>query len=274
MTAIRSRSARPRSTRWSAAGQHVVERGVPAVHVVGVHELAAEAGRAADVRREHGDAGRGQRLVLRVEGRPLLRLRAAVQAQRRRRRSASGARYSQPVSGSPSRPGEPLQRRHHQRAVGHLRAVGHPVPGVRAGVEVPQLARPLRPLDAEDHARPVAGEHRRGGDQAGQAGDRRGRPGRGVEQLDLAGARHVPDQQQEPAGVVGVHPLEVGVVPGGEGPRLAAPPVGPERQPDQLPAGQADVGGEVDVHRAGVVLGRRPDERPPRSSRWRRAGAR
>ena len=76
------------------AGEDVGEGVVPAVHVVGVHELAAEAGRAADVGREHGDPGRGQRLVLWIEGRPLLPLGAAVQGQPPHRSGSAPGRAS------------------------------------------------------------------------------------------------------------------------------------------------------------------------------------
>src|SRR5262249_60097973 len=49
--------------------------------VVEVHEPLAEARRAADVRREDGDPPREQCLVGGIEHRPLLRLRAAVEAE-------------------------------------------------------------------------------------------------------------------------------------------------------------------------------------------------
>ena len=102
MTAIRRGSAQPALGQHARAVGDVADRVEAPVPVVGVHERAPEAGRAADVRREHGDAGGGQHLVLRVEGRALLRLRTAVQADHGRRPDRRCARYSQPVSGSPS----------------------------------------------------------------------------------------------------------------------------------------------------------------------------
>ena len=258
-------------------GQDVVEGVVPAVHVVGVHELPAEAGRAADVRREHGDPGRGQRLVLRVErpGAPAPPARRAGSAPPARpgraRRPVQPAGQRQPVPA-----GEALQRRHDQRggrapsgpSVTRARracAVSrcHSSRG-RSGPSTPRITR-----------RPVAAE------STGVDATRPGRPAIGVtvrvavsNSSSSLAPGHVPDQQQQPAGVVGVHPLQVGVVPGGERPRLAAPPVRARTAGRSAArAGQADVGGEVHVHRAGVVRGRRPDQRHARSSRWRRAGA-
>ena len=262
MTAIRF-SSRPSDTRWSAQARTSSNAAYRQLHVVGVHELPPEPRRAADVRREDGDPGRRQRLVLRVEHRPLLRLRAAVQAQHRRRPSAAGAPVQPAGQRQPVPAGEPLQGRHDERAVGHLRALGDPRPARGCAVSRCHSSRgrsgPSTPRITDDPSRESTGvvATSPGSPEIGVD-----RPRRGVEQLELAGAGHVPDQQQQPAGVVGVHPLEVGVVAGGQAAGLAAPPVRPERQAEQHPAGQADVRGEVDVHRAGVLLGGRPDQRP------------
>ena len=123
MTAIRSGSATPRLDQEVAAGQHVVERVAAAVDVVGVHERPAEPRRAADVRGEDGDAGGDHRLVLRVEGRPLLRLRPAVQAEHRRAGSGLAGHAVEPAGQRQAVAAEEvLQGGHDQRPVGQRRA--------------------------------------------------------------------------------------------------------------------------------------------------------
>ncbi|WP_204249203.1 hypothetical protein [Frondihabitans sp. PAMC 28766] len=122
-------------------------------------------------------------------------------------------------------------------------------------VEPPELSRPSRPLDAEDHTAAVPRQHRVGHDRAGQTRHRGARPRGGVEQLQLAAAGHVPDEEENAPGVVGVEVLELAGGVRREHLRGAAPPVRADGHRDELPPGQAGLGREVGDQRAGLALG-------------------
>ena len=203
--------------------------------------------------------GRHHRLVLRVEGRSLLGLRAAVQAEHRRARPDPTARPVQPAGQRQAVPAEEeLQRRHHQVGGRQGRHVGRAGPGHAGDVEAPQLARSPRSLDADQRGRPVPTEQRAADHQPVQVGHRTRDPGEGVQQLDLAAAAGgVPDQQQPPSGIVGVQSLELGVLPGAPARRTrppnrrarsASPPTGgaagPRRWPGTRPSARRRPRGE------------------------------
>jgi hypothetical protein len=205
--------------------------------------------------------------VLGVERRALLGLGAAVQAHhsragRRRpgrvpprvasrvtslvaRRVAGQGTVEPPGQCQPVPPGERLERGHQQRLPGQPGHPGEACPLPAGGVEAPQLAGPGRPLHRDHDGAPVTGQHRAAGDVAGQAGHLHPLVGASVEQLQLAAPGDVPDQQQQPARVVGVQPLQLGVLAGGEDTALPPPAVRTERHGDQRPAGQTRVRGEV-----------------------------
>ena len=138
---------------------------------------------------------------------------------------------------------------------GHRGSRGHPLPGQCAGVEPPDLARPLGPLDRHDDGVGSAGEHGGGDHLSRHVGHGHPLTGCRVDELNLAASAGVPDGEQEGAGVVGVERLELGVVARGECHRRAAPSVRADRQRDQLaplaPGLRDEVGDE------GALAGRR-----------------